>query len=226
VRKIQDLQRSHKPALAALTANVFAAYLQVTRGIQTLYMLEPAGSHGVWGLDDYYLLAFYFGANQIQGLLDFSNDSALTQSLELPTCIHQESVRVDNGQSLMYISSVQFIRDLKSTAPFAETSPMLNDISHLPSWSKVCSGLLKMFSGEVLSKFPVVQHFVFGDIFKADWTPSAAPRPTAPSHTFINQDISGSVAPWAAGGGAAGGRGGSQPNDLPPGPGGTAPWAK
>jgi serine/threonine-protein phosphatase 2A activator len=41
---------------------------------------------------------------------------------------------------------------------------MLNDISALPEWRKVNSGLIKMYHAEVLHKFVVVQHFLFGTI--------------------------------------------------------------
>ena len=56
------------------------------------------------------------------------------------------------------------IHKVKS-GPFHEHSNQLWNISGVPLWSKVFSGLVKMYRAEVLCKFPVMQHVKFGSVF-------------------------------------------------------------
>ena len=155
-----------KKIFAPIALSIFSQYLQVTRSLQTEYMLEPAGSHGVWGLDDYHCLPFYFGACQLIGYDGQMGDSQGNTCLELtPASIHDKNILETKSSEMLYFSCISYIKSLKKGVPFGESSPMLNDISYLKSWEKVSKGLLKLYEGEVLNKFPVVQHFVFGDFF-------------------------------------------------------------
>lgn len=236
--------------------SILHEYLNVTRGLQRDYMLEPAGSHGVWGLDDYHCVPFYLGACQMRareqwqqqrqqnqkkkkleakessGIGADTDDDArrlpdnpyLPESTTVtdpsdppildaadnndhwdPSIIHNRPILESYRGTYIYLSCIHFIQQIKPGVPFFESSPMLNDISHLGSWSKVMAGLLRLFEGEVLDKLPVVQHFVFGSIFKASWTPSRKGPQEAPKRTFNGGpggvEISGGMpvtrAPWA-----------------------------
>ena len=201
--------------LRAVTLSLFDQYLKVARRLQTDYRLEPAGSHGVWGLDDYHCLPFYFGACQLKGAtIGNAATSAgvgrpyIAQELYEPKCIMDESTICDYGDVYMYLGCIRYIRQLKKGVPFFESSPMLYDISQsMPSWDKVARGLLRLYQGEVLEKRVVVQHFLFSKLFPCTWTPSRSEQQAPPTigtfrtnATNISREqslIPSTRAPWA-----------------------------
>ena len=114
-----------------------------------------------------------------------------------PSSIHDgELLRSSEGSKMLYFQCIGYIKSLKKGAPFFESSPMLDDISNLKSWAKVSGGLIRLFDGEVLNKKPVVQHFVFGEIFKATWESSGSEK-VAPSSVFHGVHGVDAVAPWS-----------------------------
>lgn len=133
---------------------MFLAYLRMIRTVQSTYWLEPAGSLGVWGLDDYHFLPFLFGSSQLH------DHPHLT-----PKSIHDADIRDTFRVDYLYHDAINKIMLIKGPHLY-QHSPMLDDISAVKKWSKVNSGLLKMYKAEVFSKLPVMQHFIFGRLIQ------------------------------------------------------------
>lgn len=64
------------------------------RKLQTVYMLEPAGSHGVWGIDDYHFLPFLLGASEL----------IKNPYFQSPDDIHREILVSQYHEEYIYIS--------------------------------------------------------------------------------------------------------------------------
>merc|ERR1712217_519232 len=97
-------------------------------------------------------MGFLLGAAQLIGLEE-----------EVPTGeVYKERIVREYADSYLYVDAVRQVLLAKSGAPFHETSPMLYDITAVPTWQKTFNGLVKMYRAEVLGKYPVIQHFLFG----------------------------------------------------------------
>lgn len=131
---------------------LFEKYLKLVRRLQKTYRMEPAGSQGVWSLDDYQFIPFIWGSAQLAMNTPFD-----------PSKFLDEDVISNHKDEYMYIGCIHYICEVK-TGMFAEHSNQLWSISAVPTWSNINSGLVKMYQKEILSKFPVIQHVLFGNL--------------------------------------------------------------
>ncbi|VDK61422.1 unnamed protein product [Cylicostephanus goldi] len=188
-----------------MVLSVSFRYLHLCRTLQTTYKMEPAGSQGVHSIDDFQFLPFLWGSAQLAGeslntkfeLLRFSasgNKSLVPESYLKPTTVEA------NAHKYLFFDCVNFINQTKS-GPFYQHSNQLWNISAVPTWTKVNSGLFKMYEGEILKKFPVVQHFRFGTLFSFEKRPesdnneSNSPHPLNTADAIAPQDVDGSLSP-------------------------------
>lgn len=138
-----------------LVHHVFNGYIQLMRKIQTVYWLEPAGSNGVWGLDDHHFLPFLFGGAELVG----------HTRVKIPADIHKQELLDEYADDFMYLDCIRHIKKIKKGGRFEETSPVLNDISNAASWMKIAGGMVKMYEADVLTKLVVAKHLWFGSLF-------------------------------------------------------------
>lgn len=167
----------------AIVLKVFTRYIEIMRKLQKIYWLEPAGSHGVWGLDDYHFLPFLFGAAQLS-----------THPHMKPTLVHNRELVECYWRKYMYLECVHFINSMKNVPGRSadEVSlrwylPMLDDILAAKNWKKISDGMIKMYKAEVLAKLPIVQHFLFGLLIPAP--EGTKPREPNSAHNHNDEDI-------------------------------------
>lgn len=160
---LQRLEIIKEEDYPATILKVFTKYIAIMRKLQKLYWLEPAGSHGVWGLDDYHFLPFLFGASQLA-----------THPHMRPKLIHVSELVETYYKQYMYLECIHFINTIKTTPQNGEKklslrwhSPMLDDILAAKSWKKIKDGMIKMYKAEVLNKLPIIQHLLFGGVISA-----------------------------------------------------------
>jgi len=162
-----------------IVLTVFVRYLRLCWRLQDVYRLEPAGSHGVWGLDDSHFLGYIFGSGQLRDQSEVAVSATLHPLLP-PTNL--------------YFLSIMRIREVKH-GPFHEHSSQLYSIATgVATWKKVNSGLFKMYEAEVLGKRVVVQHLPLGGIL--EWSVTGAP----PTTTAISRNhiCTATPVPWAS----------------------------
>lgn len=104
------------------------------------YTLEPAGSHGVWGLDDHSFVPYVFGSAQlcppITTPADITQEGSAPDAPR-PSDVTKQFVVERERKSNMYFAAIGFIYDVKK-GPFWEHSPMLFDISGVTAgWAKI-----------------------------------------------------------------------------------------
>ena len=152
---LHELQLFEERDYAFLPLVIFNRYLKLCRSFQQRYSLEPAGSHGVWSLDDYQFLCFLWGSAQ---LLDHKEIK--------PISVVDKNLVKREADEYLYCAAIDYVHVCK-TGPFFEHSPTLNNVAGVVSWHKVNGGMFKMFEVEVLGKVPIMQHVMFGNIFPA-----------------------------------------------------------
>ena len=121
-------------------------YLKVIRKLILTYTLEPAGSHGVWGLDDHSFLPYVFGSAQFTRPIARNSTEPMPLEGSCPGApkpadiVKADKVSMYRDEN-MYFSAVGFINDVKS-GPFWEHSPILFDVSGIKDgWGKINKGI-------------------------------------------------------------------------------------
>jgi serine/threonine-protein phosphatase 2A activator len=134
----------------SIVFDLFWGYWDCFQAIQGQYRLEPAGSRGAWGIDDYVALPFLFGSSQLVGHPELTPASVIRRDFA-------DQYRDSNA----YSRWISYLYQTKSGS-FQEHSRVLASLTSVASFDQLNTGMIAMYKGEVLEKLPILQRFGIG----------------------------------------------------------------
>lgn len=76
---------------------IFSRYMDLVRKLQITYRMEPAGSHGVWSLDDFQFIPFILGSSQFVGTFQFNSERKFGLILIYYNSANDNKVKIGNN---------------------------------------------------------------------------------------------------------------------------------
>ncbi|KAI5191868.1 serine/threonine-protein phosphatase 2A activator [Nematocida sp. AWRm77] len=139
-------------------------YFSIVRMLLLKYRLEPAGSYGDFGIDDYQLLPFLFGTSQFckrndlvfSSLFEKQNSGLCFVKAVRFVYVHKKYPAIKHS----YEEKVEKYRTAEiSKDDMMNSSPMIATLQTV-SFNILNKGMFKMYDNTVLSKRVVIQHFI------------------------------------------------------------------
>lgn len=95
LHKIGALKKEDSTATVII---LFKKYISLCRKLQMIYKMEPAGSQGVWSLDDYQFIPFIWGSSQL-----------IMHPKIAPEMFTKEKIVEENANEYLFLSCIQYI---------------------------------------------------------------------------------------------------------------------
>ncbi|KAF9764473.1 Serine/threonine-protein phosphatase 2A activator [Nosema granulosis] len=112
---------------------VLKVYFRVVRSFLNKFNIEPAGSQGIWGIDDYQILPYVFGSSEL------FNSSRSVFELDAKYCYIECLKSSKNKKSLV----LQSFRNKR--------------------WVDINRTLLNMYDLQIFKKNVITQHFIYSE---------------------------------------------------------------
>ncbi|KAK1443373.1 phosphotyrosyl phosphatase activator [Babesia gibsoni] len=126
--------------LCDVVLHVFSRYFEFVRYLIDRYNLEPAGSKGAWGLDDFQFLPFLLGSAQLVSNIDIA-----------PATVVKHGECSPHKSSYIFIQAIEYVKEKVNGIPLNISSPMLNGICTSCTWRQINNGLMKMYKDDIVN---------------------------------------------------------------------------